>query len=64
MAEGGWLTFTIVFLVLPLLAVAADIGYLAKEVWTVPWLALAAMMWLGVGLVVGLGFLPSERESG
>lgn len=62
MAGVPWVWLTVFFL-LPLVLVLADVLYLAKEYWTVPWLALLGMIWFGVGVVVGIGSVDTEPAS-
>lgn len=61
MARVPWVYLTVFFLV-PLLLVLADLLYLTREVWTVPWLSLVAMVLFGIGIVVAIGAVPTEAE--
>lgn len=62
MARVPWVYLS-VFLLVPLVLILADVLYLSKNVWTVPWLALLGMVLFGIGIVVGLGAVDTEGDA-
>ncbi|MHB8585826.1 MAG: hypothetical protein ACYDDF_08330 [Thermoplasmatota archaeon] len=60
MADRDWLVFVLIFFVLPAIAIAVDLLWLSKFLWTIPWLTLLALVWVGIGMVMGIGFLSDD----
>jgi hypothetical protein len=61
-ADRPWLVFFLVFIVLPAIAIVADLFYFSKTFWTIPWLTFLALVWIGIGIVVGIGFMPEPDD--